>query len=315
MLWLNIKRVLRTGFVSFWRNGFVSVASILVMTITLFVVGSLVFNNALLQSSLEELQGKVDVNVYFITSASEEDVLSLKGTLESFPEVASVDYISREEALERFRARHEDDQLIIQALDEVGENPLGAVLNIKTKEPSQYEGVAEYLKQNPTLSKEGTPLISDVNYYQNKVAIDRLNDIINTSRASSFARTLVLIVASLAVAFNTIRLAIYVTREEISVMRLVGASRMYIRGPFVVAGIIYGAISAVLAIVVFYPVTYWFGPLFYPLPAFLTSESIGDLHLFQYYMSNFFEISFIVIASGLLLGAVSSYLAVRRYLR
>src|SRR3989338_6018812 len=214
MFWINIKRVLRTGLMSFWRNGFVSVASILVMTITLFVVGSLVFNNALAQ----------------------------------------------------FKTKHQDDQLILQALDEVSDNPLGAVLNIKTNEPSQYEGVANYLKQNPVLSKGGTPLVDKVNYFQNKVAIDKLNEIINSSRKSSFARTLVLILASLAVAFNTIRLAIYVTREEISVMRLVGASNMYIRGPFIVAGFIYGTVSAVIAIIAFYPVTYWFGPLFYPLP-------------------------------------------------
>ena len=315
MFWLNVKRVLRTGFVSFWRNGFVSVASILVMTITLFVIGSLVFNNALLQSSLKELQDKVDINVYFVTSAPIDDIVALKATLESFPEVAVVEYVSRDEALERFKARHEDDQLILQALDEVGDNPLGAVLNIKTKEPSQYESIAEYLKQNPTLSKEGKPLIDKVNYYQNKVAIDKLNQIIDASRASSLARTLVLILASLAVAFNTIRLAIYVTREEISVMRLVGASRMYIRGPFIVAGFIYGTVSAVIAIIAFFPVTYWFGPLFYPLPIFLTSDSIGNLHLFQYYIANFAQICFIVVASGLVLGALSSFLAVRRYLK
>src|SRR3989344_1653862 len=281
MFWLNLKRVLRTGFVSFWRNGFVSVASILVMTITLFVIGSLVFNNALLQSSLKELQDKVDINVYFVTSAPIDDIVTLKATLESFPEVAVVEYVSRDEALERFKTRHEDDQLILQALDEVGDKPL----------------------------------IDKVNYYQNKVAIDKLNQIIDTSRASSLARTLVLILASLAVAFNTIRLAIYVTREEISVMRLVGASRMYIRGPFIVAGFIYGAVSAVIAIIAFYPVTYWFGPLFYPLPIFLTSDSIGNLHLFQYYIANFAQICFIVVASGLVLGALSSFLAVRRYLK
>lgn len=315
MFWVNVKRVLRTGLISFWRNGFVSVASILVMTITLFVVGSLVFNNALLQSSLRELTDKVDINVYFVTNAPEQDVLALQKTLKSFPEVVSVDYVSSADALLRFKTKHQDDQLILQALDEVSDNPLGAVLDIKTKEPSQYEGVATYLKQNPVLSKEGTPLIDKVNYSQNKAAIDKLNEIINSSQKSSFARTLILILAALAVAFNTIRLAIYVTREEISVMRLVGASNTYIRGPFIVAGIIYGLVSAIIAIALFYPITYWFGPLFYPLPIFLTGGQVGDLRLFQYYLANFGQISLIILACGFLLGAVSSYLAVRRYLR
>ena len=131
MLWTNIKRILRTGFVSFWRNGFVSLASVLVMTVTLFVIGSLVFNNALLDSSIGELKDKVDINVYFLTSADEESILSLKKTIEAFPEVARAEYVSREQALENFRKRHEDDTLTLQALDELGENPLGAVLNIK----------------------------------------------------------------------------------------------------------------------------------------------------------------------------------------
>lgn len=315
MFWLNVKRVLRSGLVNSWRNGFVSLTSVLVMTITLFVIGSLVFNNALLQSSLKELQDKVDINIYFVTDAQNDDIVALKKKLESFPEVANVQYISRDQALENFKTRHENDQLILQALDEVGDNPLGAVLTVKTREPSQYEGIAEFLKQNPTLSSGGTPIVSEVNYLKNKAAIDKLNEIINSSRASNLARTLVLILAAIAVAFNTIRLAIYVAREEISVMGLVGASRMYIRGPFIVAGVVYGIISAVITIIIFYPVTYWFGPLFYPLPLFLTGETVNNLHLFQYYISNIAEISLIILGSGILLGIFASFLAVRRYLR
>ncbi len=301
--------------VGFWRNGFVSLSSILVMVITLFVVGSLLFNNILLKISLEELKQKVDVNVYFVTAALEDDILTLKKTLESFPEVAIVEYVTREQALENFKAKHEGDQLILQALDELGDNPLGAVINIKTKEPSQYENIAEFLKQNPAIAEDGTPIIDKVNYYQNKAAIDRLNEIIVSSKQSNLLRTLVLILASIVVTFNTIRLAIYISKEEISVMRLVGASNAYIRGPFVVVGMLYGAVSAVLSIVVFYPVTYWFGPLFYPLPIFLTRDSIGDFDLFRYYLENFGELSLIVLLSGIVLGVISSYLAVRRYLR
>ena len=145
MFWVNTKRIIRTGLLSFWRNAFVSLASVLVLTVTLFVIGSLVFNNALLQSSLDELKSKVDVNVYFVTSASESDVLALKKNLEAFPEVAEVSYVSREQALEDFRKRHENDERTLQALEELADNPLGAVLNVKTKEPSQYENLIRRL--------------------------------------------------------------------------------------------------------------------------------------------------------------------------
>src|SRR3989338_2482846 len=313
MFWVNTKRIIRTGLLSFWRNAFVSLASVLVLTVTLFVIGSLVFNNALLQSSLDELKSKVDVNVYFVTSASESDVLALKKNLEAFPEVAEVSYVSREQALEDFRKRHENDERTLQALEELADNPLCAVLNVKTKEPSQYENLSNFLKDNPPLGADGKAIVDKVNYYQNKVSIDRLSGIIRDSERSNIAKTLILVLISIVVTFNTIRLAIFTSREEISVMRLVGASNRYIRGPFIIAGIMDGIVAAVISIILFYPLTYWFGPLFYPFPIFL-ADNIGSLALFDYYVSNFGQIFFIVMISGICLGAISSYLAVRRYL-
>lgn len=290
-----------------------SLASVLMLTVTLFVLGSLVLNNALLQSSLTELKDKVDINVYFVTGAPEADILALQKNLEAFPEVLRVTYITREEALEDFKRRHENDSRTLQALDELGDNPLGAVLNIKTKEPSQYESVAAYLSEKPVLSKEGSPIIDKVNYNQNKIAINRLIDIIKSSERSNLAKTLGLVFVSIVVTFNTIRLAIFTSREEISVMQLVGASRPYVRGPFVVAGIMCGVVAGIIALIVFYPLTYWFGPLFYPFPLFL-GDNIGNLALFDYYISNLGEIFLIIMTSGVVIGGLSSYLAVRRYL-
>jgi cell division transport system permease protein len=314
MLWVNIKRVVRAGFVNFWRNGFISLTSILVMSVTLFVIGSVVFNSALLNASLQELRNKADINVYFVTSAPEEDILALKKTLESLPEVASVEYVSREQALKDFEARHADDELIVQGLTELGENPLPAALNIKAKEPSQYGSVAKFLESENALSRDGKALIENSNYNRNKVIIDKLTTIINTSEQSNLIRTVILVFLSIVVVFNTIRLVIYTAREEISVMRLVGASNRYIRGPFVVSGIIYGVLAGIVTLAVFYPLTYKFGPLFYPFPMFL-GEKINNLSLFDYYVSNFGELFVIVIGGGIVLGAISSYLAVKKYLR
>ena len=313
MFLVHLKRVFRTGLISFWRNGFVSLASILVMIVALFVAGAVVFNNALLQASLDELRDKVDINAYFVTTASEEDILALKKTVEALPEVHSVEYVSSEDALARFGERHANDDLIIQALEELDENPLGAVLNIKAKDPSQYESVANFLKKEETLESGSPSIIYRVNYFQNKAAIDRLTEIISSTERSNIVRTLVLIIISLIVSFNTIRLAIYTSREEISVMRLVGASNAYIRGPFIVVGVLYGLIAGIVTISIFYPVTYYFGPLFYPLPLFLNG-TVEQVTLFRYFVENFAEITGIIFGSGIVLGAVSSWLAVRRYL-
>lgn len=308
MFWTNTKRIIKSGFVSFWRNGVVSFASILVMTMTLFMLGSIMFVNATLDASLNRIRDKVDINVYFVTEADEKDILALKSSLETLPEVALVEYVSRERALEQFRLRHENDQLTLQALDELGENPLGANLNIKAKETSQYEGIAEFLQNEDALSTtDKTPIIDKVNYLQNKNAINKLSKIIDSSETFGFIVIAILVIASIIITFNTIRLAIYTSKDEISVMKLVGASNSYIRGPFVFEGIMYGIMAATITLILFYPLTLWLGPL--------TQNFFSDINLFDYYIDKFSKIFFIIFGSGILLGAISSYIAVRRYLK
>jgi len=306
MFWTNTKRILKSGFVSFWRNSVVSIASVLVMTVTLFVIGSLVFANAVLSSSLERIKDKVDVNVYFVLDADEEEILALKNSLEQLSEVSFVAYTNRDEALANFRERHKDDYLTIQALDELDENPLGASLSIKAVEPSQYAGIAQFLEDQKSRSEEGV-FIESINYFQNKIAIDRLSKITSGVEKIIFAVTIFLAIMSVVVMFNTIRLAIYTAREEIAVMRLVGANNKYIRGPFVVEGIMYGVFSAIITIALFYPVTYWVGDA--------TEGFFGSINLFEYYVQNFAAIFILILLSGVVLGAISSYLAVRKYLR
>ncbi len=309
MLQTNFKRVAMASFLNFFRNGFVTLASVLVLIVTLSVIGSMLFLGVMLNSSLAELRSKVDVNVYFVTTTEEEDILALKRQLEALPEVQSVAYVSAEQALENFRVRHENDQLTLQALDELGENPLGAVLNVRANDPSQYGTIAEFLKSGNALSKNGNQIVDKVNYFQeqHKNAIDRLTKIIKSGQQIGLAILTLFIVTSVLITFNTIRLAIYTSREEISVMRLVGASNMYIRGPFIISGILYGFLSGLVVLLLFYPMTYWLGST--------TADFFGGVNIFEYYLGHFAFVLFVIVGSGILLGALSSYLAVRRYLK
>jgi len=306
MFWTNTKRIIRSGFVNFWRNRVVSFVSVLIMTITLFTIGFIIFTGALLDSSLEQIKDKVDINIYFNTGASEEDIFALNDSIKKLPEVAEVTYISREQALLNFRERHKNDQLTIQALDELEENPLGASIGIKAKETSQYEGIAKFLGDQNALSREGFSIIDKINYEQNKVAIEKLTKIIDGTDTMGFVITLFLVLISVIITFNTTRLAIYTSREEIEVMRLVGASNAYIRGPFVVEGVMYGIFSAIITLALFYPITLWLGKI--------TENFFGGINLFEYYINNFTQILIIITTSGILLGAVSSFFAVRKYL-
>lgn len=307
MLWINIKRVVKAGFISFWRNGLVSLSSILVMVVTLFVIGSVVFLLATLDASLSDLKNKVDINVYIAVGTGESDILPLQKALQGLPEVKEVQYISSDQALANFKFRHQNDQPTLDALAELSGNPLGAVLNITAKDPSQYEAIATFLKSDNALSKDSQVIVSKVNYDDNKTAIDVLSKIIMSAQKLGLAVTVVLVIISILIIFNTIKLAIYTSREEISVMRLVGASNKYIRWPFMISGIMYGCIAGIITLVAFYPLTYWLGGA--------TANFFSGINVFHYYIANFGQIFGIIMGSGVLLGAMSSYLAVRRYLK
>lgn len=306
MLWITIKRIIKAGFINFWRNGSVSLSAVFVMVIALFMIGSTLLLTAFLGTALKDLEDKIDINIYLTANAPESSILDLKKKIETLPEVREVAYVSRDQALEAFRARHENDYRIIQALDEIGDNPLTAMLNIKAKEPSQYEGIAKALEGKSALSADALSIVNKVNYNDNKIAIERLSRIIDGVKKLGGIITVVLVGISILITFNTIRLAIFIARDEISIMRLVGGSNEYIRGPFVVEGVIYGLVSAIIALILFYPITYWLKST--------TQGFYGGIDLLHYFVANFVQIFFIIILSGIVLGAVSSYLAVRKYL-
>lgn len=305
MIWTDFKRIGRSGLLNFKRNGIVSVASVLISTITLCVIASLIFLQAILHFSINEIQNKVDITVYFTVGADEGRIETIKKTIEDSPQVASVEYVSAAEALTDFREKHKDDYGTMQALDELDDNPLGAYLNVRAVDTAAYADITSFIESNTTI-QQGSMAINKISYHQNKLVIDRLVSLMNTARMVGFIVTLVLGVMSVLITFNTIRLAIFIAREEIAVMRLVGASTRYIQGPFMVEGVIYGIIAACTAMFLFWPVTY---AVSHSLSTFL------GLDLYQYYLSNFFQIFGILLVSGILISALSSFLAVRKYLR
>jgi len=305
-MWTGFKRMVRSGFVGFWRNAFVSLAAIFVMTVALFVIGSTMMVNKLLDVTLDNIQDKVDINVYFVPSADQKDIDSLQIALEALPDVERVIFTSREEALAQFSSRYQGDETIMQGLEELGDNPLGASLSIRAKETSQYEDINRFLEEQQALENPQQPLIDEVNFPKNKDAIDRLTAIIGAVERSTVVTLFVLVVAAVAITFNTVRLAIYTAREEISVMRLVGASNSFIRGPFMLQGIMYGVISGVLALLIMYPIILWLGP---------ETEAFFQFNIFSHFVTDFSRFFLTLVGIGVVLGMVSSLLAVTRYLR
>lgn len=307
MLLIHLKRIINSGLLNFTRNTFVSLASVLTMVVMLFVISGTFFINTLLIDTLETLQEKVDINVYFTPETDEVTVLDLKADLERVPEVKEVSYVSREEALEVFVEKHKNNQATLNALQELGgENPLGATLTIKANQTSQYESISQFLDRyssNPATSS----YIDKVNYFDNKKAIETLDQMIEGAQVAGVFISGLFIALALFITLNTLRLAIYISKDEIHVMNLVGASRFYISGPFMVTGALYGITSAVIVMLILWPFTIWVSKR--------AQEFFADINFYQYYVDDFFKIFVGILVIGVLVGAVASIFAVKKYVK
>jgi len=301
----NTKRVLESGFNGFWRNSFVTISAVFVLTITLFLLGGFLYFGSMLDSSLNQIEDRVDVNVYFTTDAAEEEILNLREILQDREDVAEVEYVSQSQALTDFRSENRDDDLIVQALGELEENPLGAYFNIQATSPDRYEAIVNYL-ENSEATAASRDIIDRVNFYQNETAIERLNNVIDTVDTFSLVVMIIFGIVAGLIVFNTIRLAIYASKDEIAVMELMGASKGYIRGPFIVEGVLYGIVAALITLAAFYPLSYW--------AADATQDFFGTVSSFDYYIDNFAELFVILMVVGIGLGGISSYIAVKKYL-
>ncbi len=301
----SFRRIIKAGFTGFWRSAYVSFSSVYVIVIALFVIGSTMFIDQILAKSLEIIQSRVDINVYFVPDAAQEDIVQVRASIEALPEVTSVILTTREEALANYRERNRNDEIAMQALEELNTNPFGASLTVQASEIALYEGINEFiLAQADTFAPE--VVIDSVNFDRNREAITTLENVMAAVEQTSFIVMLVLLSAAALITYNTISLAIYTSREEIAIMRLVGASNMFIRGPFMLQGILYGFVAGVFTLAIFYPLLTWLGP---------RTEAFFQINLFTYYVTNFTHIFGVLTGIGVALGLISSIVAITRYLR
>src|SRR3989344_689340 len=301
MFLTHLQRITKSGLLSYKRNGWLSTATVLVMVLMLFVIGNLIFMGALAGVILSSFESKVDISVYFLPDANEHTITSIKNEIETLPDVRDITYISRDRALELFRERHKGNQLISAALEEIGDNPLQASLNIRAKDPSRYAAISEFLLHKNY--KE----IDKINYFENQQVIERMGAIFRAVRGSGMFLAFFLAFIAVLVTFNTIRLAIYTMREEIGIMRLVGATKWFIRGPFIVSGILYGATSALITLMIFFPLIWLISPRLALL--------VPEFDIFQYFLNNLFMFAILMFGGGIIIGVLSSWIAIRRYLQ
>lgn len=298
----NFFRVFKFGWQEFLRNVGISLGTIFIMFIALSLVAGTLFFKGISESLITTLKEKIDISVYFKPDTKEEDIFKTREKLENFPEVEEVEYVSREKALEIFKEKHKDDPQIMEALNEIGNNPLPASLNIKASSAQSYAAISNFLEKG-----EFKNLVDKVNYKQNKLIIEKLFSILSTVKKGGLVTNLLLILIAVVVTLNTIRLAIYAKKREIEIMKLVGATDGFVRGPFLVQGLLLGLFAGFFSFMVFYVIN-----LLFPSQGSLIFAELGFLNFFE---KNILLFLLIQVGGGIVLGAVSSLVAVQRYLK
>lgn len=300
---ITIYRAIKAGFSNFWRNIWLSIATTTIMVLTLFMISVLLILNLLGTTAINIAETKVDVSVDFKDDAGEAKILAIKEKLEKRNEVQSVEYVSKKEALERFKEWHKENTLIIQSLEEFEDIILPASLKIQATKPELYKDIVTFLEQ-----EEFQEIIKKINYRGDRESIiSRLINVTATLKKVGLGITGLLMVVAVLVMFNTIRLTIYSYRQEIEIMRLVGASNWYIRAPFIIEGMLYAVFACVITVLILYPLLVWFSPL---VDKFFSQE----VRLLSQIQSRIFLNFLILLGIATTLSMISSFIAIRRYL-
>lgn len=299
---ISIKRIFRSGWQIFTRDKEVSLTTVFILFLAISLVSSLFLFTNLTKLIITSTQEKIDISVYFKEEADEDDILGIEKEISKFSEVKAVEYVSPEQALAEFIERHEKDPLLIEAVEEVGRNPFLASLTIKAWDPSKYGVVSNFLQ---TADFQG--LIEKIDYFERKSVIEKISSLSSSATKIGVLLSVVLIIIAVLVVFNTIRLSIYNSSEEIKIQRLVGASNLSIRGPFLVQGVISGLIATFICFLLF-------ALLSWSLNSSTESFFYG-FSLFNMFISNFWVLLFLQFITGISLGTLSSSIAIRRYLK
>ncbi len=238
---ISFLRIIKTGFVNFWRNIWLSAAATLVMTITLVILSILLLVFVVTNYSINSVRERVDMSVYFTIGLAENKILEVQDELKKNPRITEVSYISAEQGFKEFKDKNQQNSLISDSLGELNENPIPATLRIKTQTLEDFPAIAEQLK-----SEQYKALVDKVNFEDNRLIIERLNKILNFVKTFGSALIIIFALIAVLVIFNTITLTIYNRREEIEIMRLVGATNWYIRGPFIMEAIMYSIMATII---------------------------------------------------------------------
>jgi cell division transport system permease protein len=304
--WITFLRMCRYGVNNFSRNAWLTVAATAVMTITLLIVFATLAARNTLATTVDDIKDKVDMSIYLKTDVSDNDVKSITNDLKKLETVTSVSYISPEQARGAFAEQNSRNPDALSALNEAT-NKFSGTLRVKLVDINDTKELAQFVKSNPTVKANIDPDREPSFAGERKSAIEGIaRSVVFADRAGLIATVIFVVISSLIV-FNTIRMAIFNRRDEIEMMKLIGADKSFIRGPFIVEAVVYGFIAAILATVLGVGGLYW-----------LKDRLISGVQVeptLNFVLTYIGFVALGMITLGALIGIISSLLATRRYLK
>lgn len=274
------------------------------LILTLLTVNVLVVLNVVTTTAISSIEEKIDVSVYFTPETSLEIVQGAQGYLQALPQVMDAQLITSEEALERFLERHATEEEILRSLEEVDGNPFGSSLIVKARSSKDFNFILESL-DNP----QYRDYIEKKEFDDYEDIISSINSVTDRARLFGLALSGIFLLIAILIVFNTVRVAIFIHREEISIMRLVGASSTFIRAPFLIEAALFSLVATLVTIVITYPILGVLEPKF---NAFFGASATG---LLDYYNTSFLLIFGVQFIGLTIINMLASSIAMRKYLK
>lgn len=305
--WITFGRIVHAGTVNFLRNMSLAIAAMAVMIVTLTIVLFSLIANTTFSHTIKQITDKIDISVYLKDSVTTAQTNQLIKQLKALPDVESVQYLDKAAVLKLFEQQNAGNQQLLSAADETS-NPLPATIHVKPYDLNKIGSIKTFLDKPSVTALESEPTSYSGSLKQ---AIDNITHATNVLREVGIIAVIVFAVVSALIIFNTIQMAIFNRRDEIQIMRLLGAGTSYIRGPFIVESAIYGILSAVLSVLIV-------NGIFVASNSTLQATTFGLLDIgyaTTYFNSHFWIFLTLQILVGILIGIVSSLIATRRYLK
>lgn len=301
------RRIFKTGALNFVRNAWLGMAAIAVMVITLTIILFSIIANATFTNTVESITDKIDISVYLKDTVTAEQRDDLISDIKKLDNVKSISVVTKEEALEIYKKQVADNPKLTQATTQT-ENKLPASLQIKPIDPNKFGPIKAFLEKDEILKLQS----AKISYSgDRKVAIDKIASATSFFRKAGIVGVITFAIISMLIIFNTIQMAIFNRRDELTIMRLLGASTNFIRGPFIVESILYGIVSGLMSLFIIHS-------LFTISAQTFEANSLGLLDIdfsSQYFGDNYWRFLGLQLGVGILIGAVSSLIATRRYLK